>query len=586
LNSPKVDRLSDSVAEIGADDFARRFSLRAPNLMWFLGSGASASAGIPTAFDMVWEFKQQLFVSQRRVSPQAVADLASPTIRAQLEAHIDSSGILPRAGSADEYARLFETVYPAEADRRAYLEAKIAGAKPSFGHMALATLMRERRALIAWTTNFDPLIPDACAKVYDGTGSLTSAALDAPDLALQRINENRWPLEVKIHGDFRSRRLKNTSDELRLQDSRMRSLLIDCCRRYGLVVVGYSGRDDSIMDTLDEAVQQPGAFPNGLFWLHRGEDPPFERVRRLLSRAEAAAVPAALVHIQNFDEIMRDLIRMMPELDTKALDGFAASRSRRSGAPTPSGRLGWPVARLNALQVERVPTVCRRIVCQIGGTREVRETVKHSLGNVLVARIHAGVLAYGADADIRSAFNDFQIEEFDLHAIDTKRLRYDSGERGLLREALSRAIARHRGLTFTRRRRTDLFAPEDPAAESWTPLRRLVTSLSGTIEGSPDLTWREGVGMRLDWADDRLWLLIEPRIVYDGMTPENRAAATDFTRERTVKRYNRLLNDLIAFWAGHIAGAGEEMRALGISDGVDAVFTLSPDTAFSRRAGA
>jgi hypothetical protein len=39
-----------------------------PNLMWFLGSGASAAAGIPTAFDMVWEFKQQLFISQRRVS--------------------------------------------------------------------------------------------------------------------------------------------------------------------------------------------------------------------------------------------------------------------------------------------------------------------------------------------------------------------------------------------------------------------------------------------------------------------------------------------------------------------------------------
>lgn len=572
--------------EIGADDFARRFSLRAPNLMWFLGSGASAAAGIPTAFDMVWEFKQQLFISQRRVSPQAVADLASPTIRAQLEAHIDSLGSLPRGGSADEYARLFETVYPAEADRRAYLEAKIAGAKPSFGHMALATLMRAQRALIAWTTNFDPLIPDACAKVYDGTGSLTSAALDAPDLAVQRINESRWPLEVKMHGDFRSRRLKNTSDELRLQDAQIRRLLIECCRRYGLVVVGYSGRDDSIMNALEETLQQPGAFPNGLFWLHRGEDPPFERVRELLSRAEAAGVAAALVRIQNFDEIMRDLIRIMPELDTTALDGFAASRSRRSGAPTPSGRLGWPVVRLNALQVDQVPTVCRRIVCQIGGTREVRKAVEQSQANVLVARIRAGVLAYGADADIRAAFKDFQIEEFDLHSIDLMRLRYDSGERGLLREALSRAIARHRGLTRTRRRSTDLFSPEDSGAESWTPLRKLVTPLSGTIDGSPGLTWREGVGIRLDWADDRLWMLIEPRIVYDGMTPENRSAATDFTRERTVKRYNSVLNDLIAFWAGHIAGGGEEMRALGISDGVDAVFTLSPDTAFSRRAGA
>ena len=30
---------------IEPDDFARRFSLRAKNLMWFLGAGASASAG-------------------------------------------------------------------------------------------------------------------------------------------------------------------------------------------------------------------------------------------------------------------------------------------------------------------------------------------------------------------------------------------------------------------------------------------------------------------------------------------------------------------------------------------------------------
>lgn len=51
--------MADSVAipTIGADDFARRFALRAGNLMWFLGAGASAAAGIPTAGDMIWEFK-------------------------------------------------------------------------------------------------------------------------------------------------------------------------------------------------------------------------------------------------------------------------------------------------------------------------------------------------------------------------------------------------------------------------------------------------------------------------------------------------------------------------------------------------
>src|SRR6266404_5619141 len=166
--------------QIAADDFSRRFSLRAPNLMWLLGAGASASAGIPTAGDMIWEFKQLLFISQRRVSLQAVADLSNPAIRAQLQNHIDSAEHLPAQGDPDEYAALFEAVYPAEADRRAFIDAKVVGAKPSYGHLALATLMRANLTRLVWTPNFDPLLADACAKVYGATGHLSIVTLDAP----------------------------------------------------------------------------------------------------------------------------------------------------------------------------------------------------------------------------------------------------------------------------------------------------------------------------------------------------------------------------------------------------------------------
>jgi hypothetical protein len=66
--------------------------------------------------------------------------------------------------------------------------------------------MRGQLTRLVWTTNFDPLMTDGCAKVYDGTGALTSVDLDAPDLAAQCITQGRWPVEVKLHGDFRSRR--------------------------------------------------------------------------------------------------------------------------------------------------------------------------------------------------------------------------------------------------------------------------------------------------------------------------------------------------------------------------------------------
>jgi hypothetical protein len=90
--------------------------------------------------------------------------------------------------------------------------------------------------------------------------------------------------------------------------------------------------------------------------------------------------------------------------------------------------------------------------------------------------------------------------------------------------------------------------------------------------------------MRLDWANDRLWLMIEPRIVFSGITADNKAIAADFARERTVKRYNRQLNSLIGFWSKAIAGDGSELRALSIGNGVDAVFRLDSNTAYSRRA--
>lgn len=92
--------------------------------------------------------------------------------------------------------------------------------------------------------------------------------LPRPGSAVYR--RGRWPVEVKLHGDFRSRRLKNTSDELRHQDVRLRQILVDSCRRVGLVVAGYSGRDDSVTGVIEEALKRTGALPAVLFWLHRG----------------------------------------------------------------------------------------------------------------------------------------------------------------------------------------------------------------------------------------------------------------------------------------------------------------------------
>jgi hypothetical protein len=136
------------------------------------------------------------------------------------------------------------------------------------------------------------------------------------------------------------------------------------------------------------------------------------------------------------------------------------------------------------------------------------------------------------------------------------------------------------------RRSVDLLHPVDSSSAAFDGLRHIVGALTGTVKGIPELMWFEGIGLRLEWANDMLWLVFDPAIVFEGITEENRAAAADFGREHTFDRYNRKLNELIDFWARFLRQDGQPLRALDIADGVDATFELMGRTAFSRRATA
>ena len=51
-------------------------------------------------------------------------------------------------------------------------------------------------------------------------------------------------------------------------------MLVSVCERFGLVVAGYSGRDESVMKTLSDVLHQKNdAYPGGLFWITRPNTP-------------------------------------------------------------------------------------------------------------------------------------------------------------------------------------------------------------------------------------------------------------------------------------------------------------------------
>ena len=87
--------------------------------------------------------------------------------------------------------------------------------------------------------------------------------LDSSD-RLSRFGPESGLLNVSMHGDYRYDQLRNTPAELQHADATIRRHLVDHVRDVALVVVGYSGRDESVMDALDEAYSKGG--PGALYW--------------------------------------------------------------------------------------------------------------------------------------------------------------------------------------------------------------------------------------------------------------------------------------------------------------------------------
>ena len=151
--------------------------------------------------------------------------------------------------------------------------------------------------------------------------------LDAPDHGAQAINDEQWPLEIKLHSGFRSRRLKNNKEELQQQGKSLRKLLIESSQRHGLVVAGYSGAISPswirVMGSRAASRDIPcRIFLVALRWMAALYLPSANCCRRQGIRG----VEIGLVQIENFDETLRDLIRVYRNLDTTELDAFAEQR--------------------------------------------------------------------------------------------------------------------------------------------------------------------------------------------------------------------------------------------------------------------
>lgn len=609
------------VEHLASDAFARSFGQRAQQLAWLLGAGASASAGVPTAADMIANFKARLFCAQMNI-PLNEVDISDPLWRQRITSHFDDAQGFPPAGDPGEYSIAFEATYPLAPDRRSYIENAVKKGAPSFGHRVLASFISEGLIRCMFTTNFDGLIERATAVTDnllppDRQAHLTVSSLDSVERGERCIRENAWPLLVKFHGDYQSEHLRNTVQELQTQDDRLRRILISGLVRFGLVVVGYSGRDDSIMDVLDEAVALEGAFPSGLWWVARPGTTLLPRVVSLLERAVSSGIEVSVIDSENFDELAGDLEREV-NLSDPLRQHVRSVRLPPLAEPVnlpKSLTKTFPVVSCSALELIEIPNEARMVTLDKPlTTPEARELVRKA--NVWATVVSDGhkLAVFGPDDDIARVFapNGGRLNgKICLNPVER------STDRSLIYEAMARTIARRRPLRPIMSRGghsvivrpPGCTLPKEVAIRHHELLKELRNAYKASLTGNvpqTECSFAEGIRVRIEEWDDRWWLVYEPYTWVDLLPKdldspphlarrspdetshesELKLVAAAWRRERWARRYNQQWNKILIAWANLIAPKQEtKLSAHYFSgQGVNAVFRVSSIMAWSSSA--
>lgn len=580
-------------------EFTAIFCQRPQNFAWFLGAGASRTAGLPTATDVMWDMKRRYYCREENqdVSRQ---DIQNDAVKQRIQSFVESRGF-PSLWSDGEYPAYFEKIFGDDKERqRKYLKAMLSeeNVRLSVGNRVLGALLASGLSRAAFTTNFDTVVEKGVAEV--GGQSLAAYHLEGSHAAIEALNNEEFPLYCKLHGDFRYDSLKSLPADLATQNEKLSQCLITAGNRFGFVVAGYSGRDHSVMKLFHTVLDSHNPFPHGLLWTGLKGAPVPPAVEALLAAAQTKGVNAHYVAIETFDALLlrlwRNIDQKPPQLDAQV----RKSRATAVSIPLPAVGRGKPILRLNALPIVSLPRQCQSLAFRAPKDwDDLRRAVKDTRNNLILAKGES-IWCWGQQTVVRQAFGD------SVTAITPADLPTDLASpekrflKGFVETALCAALARSRPL-FSRTTRYESFLIADPRPDARPQLAVLSAvvggATSGTVAGlltpvtaehpKPEkVTWSEALRVSIDLKDGKAWLLIDPDV---WIWPRHgREIAVQFLDKHKGDRYNSKYNALVDAWIHVVLGdeRDSEVTVKTFDVGTEAEnpsFTLSTRTGFSRR---
>ena len=441
------DDRRDNDLVLSLDAFVRAIGVRrnAP-LSVFLGAGASVSSGLPSAQMCIWEWKRSIFLTNNPGLEDQFTELSLPGIRRRIQQWLDGQGRYPTDGRSDEYGFFIQECFPIVEDRRIYFQEKVRSARPHVGYQLLCQLSENGHIRSVWSTNFDGLAARAAASF-----SVTplEVGIDCQQ-RLARQPEHGELLCVSLHGDYRYDELKNTDEELQSQEAALRAALIDETRATALVVAGYSGRDQSVMEALHAGYAQPGK--GNLFWCGFGDGDIPENVVALIGHARNCGRQAYYVPTLGFDDLMTRLALHclhgeQREAARQCIAALAPSDVLRREAFQVPQHSNETLIKSNAFEIE-CPTEVLQFDLKCWPTKRVWASLREAAGErPLIAVPFRKVLALGTVDDVRDAFADNIKGAVERTPVTSDDLRFEDGAVvSLMRQALVRSMAEAAGV--------------------------------------------------------------------------------------------------------------------------------------------
>ncbi|RAI93840.1 SIR2 family protein [Algoriphagus yeomjeoni] len=535
-------------------EFIRKIIAKIDKCSWFLGAGFSVSANLPTANQIIWDLKKKYYCSEENQDIHDT-DIQIQQIRKKIQEFCDSKGF-PKEYDDREYSFYFDLLFgDNEEEQRQYLVEALNSGKItlSIGHRILASLMYAGISKVVYTTNFDKVLENAYS--YISNKDLASYHLEGANACKGALNNDEFPLYAKVHGDFQYKKLANLAEHLVEADEEIRKCFLSSASRFGLIVAGYSGRDKSIMDLLNESLSATNAFPQGLYWTTLKNSKVHTKVLELIQSAKSKGIEADIVEVDNFDSLMTRLWRNLPSKPTQLVEKVERISERIVNIPIPKPSKNGQLIRFNSVPITDIPTECFKIEAEPKLDWEVVKDLRKLAKDKAILWIDENVYAWGNLDTIKSAIPGFKkIETTDI-AIEISDLNNHKSLQSALEELICGSLCQREELLA--RKHTIIIGKEHFTSEKLKSLKSAVGQMGGYfpkvkvvnsvgLEESITPIWSYCLNVRIKQIDENYILILSPDI---WISPQRtRRNYVDFLRQKRSGLKNDKLDQLLSAW--------------------------------------